>query len=147
MNQPDSHEFAPASASEPSSSGPTVAARPIEFPAATGSGQGTGQLSLNRFYDVSVSVSVELGRVEMPIGDLLRLGEDSIIELEREVDEPVDIMAQGVLLARGDIVVVNGRYAVRITEIVESDSERHDPSPQGPRREASPAAVAQAAKF
>ncbi|MFV0445138.1 MAG: flagellar motor switch protein FliN [Planctomycetaceae bacterium] len=95
-----------------------VAARPIEFPTASGSEASSGQVALSRFYDMSVVVSVELGRVELPLGELLKLGEGSVVELDRAVDEPVDILAQGTPLARGDVVAVNGRYAVRITEIV-----------------------------
>ena len=95
-----------------------VSMRPVEFPAAGEPTTAVGQLPLNRFYDMAVLVTVELGRVELPIGDLLRLGEGSVIEFERAVDEPVEVFAQGVPLARGDVVTVNGRYAVRITQIV-----------------------------
>ena len=101
---------------------PAVSTRPIEFPAVSGEQVTGSQVALSRFYDMTVSVSVELGCVELPIGELLRLGEGSIIELERGVDEPVDILAQGVPLARGDVVAVNGRYAVRITEVVSPDA-------------------------
>ncbi|MCA9053181.1 MAG: FliM/FliN family flagellar motor switch protein [Planctomycetaceae bacterium] len=95
-----------------------VSTRPVEFPAAGESSAAVGQLPLNRFYDMSVLVTVELGRVEVPIGELLRLGEGSVIEFERAVDEPVEVFAQGVPLARGDVVTVNGRYAVRVTQII-----------------------------
>src|SRR5262245_15348679 len=57
--------------------------------------------SLSRFFDVTVTVSVELGRVTLPIGELVKLGKGSVIELDRAIDEPVDLMAQGVRLARG----------------------------------------------
>jgi flagellar motor switch protein FliN/FliY len=99
----------------------SVAARPVEFPSVSGERPMNGRMPLDRFYDVSVTVAVELGRVAMPIGDLVRLGEGSVIELQRGVSEPVDIMAQGVQLARGDIVAVDGRYAVRISEVTQSD--------------------------
>lgn len=101
----------------------TVAARPVEFPAVTGDRPMTGRMPLDRFYDVSVTITAELGRVTMPIGDLVRLGEGSVIELIRGVSEPVDLMAQGVPLARGDVVAVDGRYAVRITEVVQGERE------------------------
>lgn len=73
--------------------------------------------SLSRFFDVTVAVSVELGRVTLPIGELVKLGKGSVIELDRAIDEPVDLMAQGVRLARGEVIVVNDRYAIRIDEI------------------------------
>ncbi|MEZ6132235.1 MAG: flagellar motor switch protein FliN [Planctomycetaceae bacterium] len=95
---------------------------PVEFPNLTERPATTNRVPLQRFYDVNVEVSVELGRVTLPIGDLLRLGEGAVLELERALSEPVDIVAQGVRLARGDVVVVEDRYAVRITEIESSDS-------------------------
>lgn len=73
--------------------------------------------SLSRFFDVTVTVSVELGRVTLPIGELVKLGKGSVIELDRDIDQPVDLMAQGVRLARGEVIVVNDRYAIRIDEI------------------------------
>ncbi|WP_437187505.1 flagellar motor switch protein FliN [Planctomicrobium sp. SH668] len=103
------------------SDGPTDV-YPVEFPT-SGGPQFTGtKLSLDRFYDVNMTISVELGRVTMPIGDLLQLAEGSVVQLERAVSQPVDIIAQGVRLARGEVVVVEDRYAVRITEI---DSASH----------------------
>lgn len=90
---------------------------PVEFPTAGGPQLTGAKLPLNRFYDVNMTVSVELGRVTMPIGDLLQLAEGSVIQLDRLVSQPVDIIAQGVRLARGEVVVVEERYAVRITDI------------------------------
>lgn len=78
--------------------------------------------TLSRFFDVTVTVSVELGRVTLPIGELVKLGKGSVIELDRAIDEPVDLMAQGVRLARGEVIVVNDRYAIRIDEIESAES-------------------------
>ena len=78
--------------------------------------------SLSRFFDVTVTVSVELGRVTLPIGELVKLGKGSVIELDRDVDQPVDLVAQGVRLARGEVIVVNDRYAIRIDEIDGADA-------------------------
>lgn len=97
------------------------AVHPAEFPQITEAPVSTGRVPLQRFYDVSVEISVELGRVTLPIGELLRLGPGAVLELERALSEPVDIVAQGVRLARGDVVVVEDRYAVRITEIEDAD--------------------------
>ena len=110
--------------SEASTEGQTAGAEvhPVEFPSLTAQ-SGTGsRVPLQRFYDVSVDVTVQLGRVTLPLGDLLKLGEGAVLELERALSEPVDVMAQGVRLARGDVVVVEDRYAVRITEIVNAES-------------------------
>lgn len=97
--------------------GATTQVYPVEFPAAGGPQLSGARLPLKRFYDVNMSVAVELGRVTMPIGDLLQLSEGSVIQLDRVISQPVDIIAQGVRLARGEVVVVEERYAVRITEI------------------------------
>ena len=78
--------------------------------------------SLSRFFDVTVTVSVELGRVTLPIGELVKLGKGSVVELDRAIDQPVDLMAQGVRLARGEVIVVNDRYAIRIDEIESQES-------------------------
>lgn len=94
---------------------------PVEFPSLTERPANTSRVPLQRFYDVNVEVSVQLGRVTLPIGDLLRLNEGSVLELERSLSEPVDIVAQGVRLARGEVVVVEDRYAVRITSIEDSE--------------------------
>lgn len=95
---------------------------PVEFPSLGERPAATGRVPLQRFYDVNVEVSVQLGRVSLPIGELLRLGEGAVLELDRAISEPVDIVAQGVRLARGEVVVVEDRYAVRITEIESSDA-------------------------
>lgn len=96
------------------------AVHPAEFPAAT-AGRSPGSLPLERFSDVQVDIAVEIGRVTMSIGDLLNLGHGSVVELNRSLSEPVSIMAQGVLIASGEVVVVDDRFAVRITEIARTE--------------------------
>jgi len=113
--------------SEQDSQGSTV--YPVEFPAAGGPQLTATRAPLKRFYDVNMSVSVELGRANMPIGELLHLAEGAVIQLDRLVSQPVDIIAQGVRLARGEVVVVDDRYAVRITGIESAEANpRHDAS-------------------
>ncbi len=56
----------------------------------------------------------------MNIGEMLQLGEGSVVELERELTEPVAVMAQGVRIASGEVVVINDRFAVRITEVADT---------------------------
>ncbi len=73
--------------------------------------------SIKRFYDVQVTVSAELGRVTIPIGNLVELGEGSVIELNRSVTSPIDLMAQGVRVATGEVVVVDDCFAIRIKSI------------------------------
>ena len=94
-----------------------VEIQPAEFPAMTSRGPGGAARPLSRFYDVKVTVTVELGRTSIPLSEMLKLNEGAVVELNRAVGEPVDLVADGVLLARGEIVVVNDCYGIRITEV------------------------------
>lgn len=93
---------------------------PAEFPDAAPA-RTPGSMPLERFSDVQVEIAVEIGRVTMSIGDLLNLGHGSVVELNRALSEPVSIMAQGVRIASGEVVVVDDRFAVRISEISRAD--------------------------
>ncbi|QDT56225.1 Flagellar motor switch protein FliN [Caulifigura coniformis] len=94
-----------------------VEIQPAEFPAMSSRGSGGATRPLSRFYDVKVTVTVELGRTSIPLSEMLKLNEGAVVELNRAVGEPVDLVADGVLLARGEIVVVNDCYGIRITEV------------------------------
>lgn len=96
--------------------------RKPEFSPLKESTSGKGNGSLNRFFDVHIPVTAELGRVEMLLGDLMKLDAGSVVRLNRPVSEPVEIVSQGVTLARGEVVVVDDCFAVRIKEI-ESGNE------------------------
>jgi flagellar motor switch protein FliN/FliY len=71
---------------------------------------------------VSLRVSVEVGSASMKLADLLNVAEGSIIELDRQADDLLDILANGTLIARGEVVVVDGRYGVRIAEVASIDA-------------------------
>ncbi len=73
---------------------------------------------LARFGDVAVSLSVELGRTELPLRDVLALGEGSVVALSRLTDELLDVTANGKVIARGEVVAENGRFALRIVSLV-----------------------------
>jgi len=73
-------------------------------------------------HGVSIPVWAELGRVEMVIGDLLQLGEGSVVTLDRAVGDPVDLIAQGVKLARGEVIVVDDCFAIRIREVLSGEN-------------------------
>jgi flagellar motor switch protein FliN/FliY len=80
-------------------------------------------LPVGVLYDVSLQLTVELGRTSLPIKEVLRLGPGSVIDLGKSVGEPVEILANGKLIARGELVVVESALAVRILEIARaSDS-------------------------
>lgn len=78
---------------------------------------------LDLLLDVPLDLSVELGRARMSIQDLLNLSPGSVIELDKVAGEPLDFMVNGRLVARGEAVVVNDKFGVRITDII-SPSER-----------------------
>lgn len=93
-----------------------------EFPDLKKSG-GSGKVGdLNRFYDVQVTVSAELGRTSVPIQDLVGLSEGSVFELNRDVGAPIELIAQGVPLGNGEVVVVDDSFAIRIKEIYSDQS-------------------------
>lgn len=81
----------------------------------------TGPLSL--LHDVEMGVTVELGRSRMLVRDILALSPGSVVELDRAAGSPVDVLVNGTLIARGEVVVIDEEFGIRITEIVGYDSE------------------------
>jgi flagellar motor switch protein FliN len=104
---------------ESPTSGSDVVARVAQFAELTGRPGEPGADGLEGLQDVNVTVAAELGRVTLTIGEVLKLGVGSVLELHRSINEPVDLMVQGVRLARGEVVVVDDRFAIRIREITE----------------------------
>ncbi len=84
--------------------------------------QSSGDIDINFLFDVQLSIVVEVGRVQMLISNLLELDEESIIELDSLVGQPLDIRANDLLVARGEVIVVNEKFAVRITDIISPDN-------------------------
>ena len=81
-----------------------------------------GDIDINFLFDVQLSIVVEVGRTQMQISDLLELDEQSIIELDSMVGQPLDIRANDLLVARGEVIIVNEKFAVRITDIISPDN-------------------------
>ena len=73
--------------------------------------------------DVDVRLTVELGRTAMKLKDVLSLGPDSVVMLDRLTDELLDVMVNGTLIAKGEIVADNGRFALRIVELAGDDAK------------------------
>ena len=104
----------------------------IEVPGEGGAGEGgAGEVgdnvtptaggetkSLDLILDIPLTVAVELGRSKMLINDLLQLGQGSVIELTKLVGEPLEVLVNQKLVARGEVVVVNEKFGVRLTDIV-----------------------------
>jgi flagellar motor switch protein FliN len=84
---------------------------------------GSGDLNLDVILDVPVTISLEVGRARIPIRNLLQLNQGSVVELERAAGEPLDVYVNDTLIAQGEVVVVNDRFGVRLTDVV-SPAER-----------------------
>lgn len=80
--------------------------------------QATAKRDLDFILDIPLSVSAELGRSKLLINDLLQLGQGSVIELDKLAGEPLEILVNGKLVARGEAVVINEKFGVRLTDII-----------------------------
>lgn len=87
------------------------------------SGTPGGETSLDAVLDVPVMLSMEIGRTKISIRNLLQLNQGSVVELDRLAGEPLDVLVNGTLIAHGEVVVVNDKYGIRLTDVV-SASER-----------------------
>ena len=113
--------------SEATESTPDAAAEPefAELDSGT-QASSTHQTDLSRLNDVQVTVSAELGRTTVPIHEILKLGEGSVFELNRSIENPVELRAQDVAFGNGEVVVVDGNFAIRIQEIYKNDKKEND---------------------
>jgi flagellar motor switch protein FliN/FliY len=80
-------------------------------------------MNLNLILDVAVTLALEVGRARMPVRELLQLAPGAIVELDRLASEPLDVLVNGVRIARGEVVVVNEKFGIRLTDVV-SATER-----------------------
>ena len=92
-----------------------------EVPAPTESDSGIASLDpkLELLYDLQLPVSIELGKTNMLIRDILRLGRGSVIEFDKLVSEPVDVLVNGKKVAEGEVVVIDKHFGIRITTLVD----------------------------
>jgi flagellar motor switch protein FliN/FliY len=80
--------------------------------------QGNGTPNLDIIMDVPVTLSLEVGRTKMSVGNLLRLTQGAVVELDRLAGEPLDVLVNGQLLARGEIVVINDKFGIRLIDVI-----------------------------
>jgi flagellar motor switch protein FliN/FliY len=89
---------------------------PLPEPAATAGALG-GEADLTRLTDVTVELTVEVGRTRMSLGETMSLGQGSVVTLDRLADKPVDLLVNGRPIARGEVVVIDEQFGLRITEV------------------------------
>lgn len=102
-------------------------ARPVVQPNmdsdAAGSHTDRPTADISMILDIPVTLSMEIGHTRITISELLKLGKDSVIELQRMADEPMDVLVNGTLVAHGEAVVVGDRFGIRLTDVI-SPQER-----------------------
>lgn len=103
---------------------PAAAVQPHAFEQlGSAAGQGAARNDLDMIMDIPVQLSVELGRTKMPIKEVLQLAQGSVVELSALAGEPLDILINGLLVAQGEVVLVNEKLGIRVTDII-TPSER-----------------------
>jgi flagellar motor switch protein FliN len=115
---------ATSTASPKSSPSPAVqaaAAHPMPLPGLSATGAERRDHDIELLSDVELNVKIELGRATMLIEDVLKLGEGSVVELDKLAGDPVDVLVNDRLVARGEVLVLNDNFCVRISEIVAGD--------------------------
>lgn len=95
----------------------------VELDELTDEGTPVTDPKLDVILDIPVTLSMEVGQTDIPISNLLQLNQGSVIELDRVAGEPLDVMVNGTLIAHGEVVVVNDRYGIRLTDVI-SPQER-----------------------
>ena len=102
-----------------------AAAQPAQIFPAFGESAGKGSMmnELDMILDIPVQIAVELGRTKITIKNLLQLAHGSVVELDAMAGEPMDVLVNGTLIAQGEVVVVNDKFGIRLTDII-TPSER-----------------------
>jgi flagellar motor switch protein FliN/FliY len=98
-------------------------AQPADFQNLHADNSRAGDIKLDAILDVPVTIAMEIGRTRINIRNLLQLNQGSVVELDRFAGEPMDVLVNGTLIAQGEVVVVNEKFGIRLTDIV-SPSDR-----------------------
>lgn len=111
-------------------SSPRMPMEEFNAPSSGGSGSGSGDFfegtdspNLDVILDIPVTISMEVGNTDITIRNLLQLNQGSVVELDRLAGEPLDVKVNGTLIAHGEVVVVNEKFGIRLTDVI-SPSER-----------------------
>jgi flagellar motor switch protein FliN/FliY len=116
------NEWAAATAGTSLASAPVRASVFPELKPDSGGAASSGG-GLDMILDIPVQLTIELGRTKLPIRNLLHLAQGSVVELDRLAGEPLDVLVNGTLIAQGEVVVVNDKFGIRLTDII-TPSER-----------------------
>jgi len=103
---------------EPTSEEVAVAQAPMDNLQAEGAPDSGEQVDLNGVLDIPVTLSVEIGQTSVSIRNLLQLNQGSVVELDRLAGEPLDVLVNGTLVAHGEVVVINEKFGIRLTDVV-----------------------------
>ena len=98
--------------------GSKTEAKSVEFSEASATGDTEGGGGVGLLLDVNISVTVSIGQTEIPVRRLLQLGPGSVLELDKSIDEPADLYLRDTKFATGSVVVVDGRFAIKIKQIL-----------------------------
>ena len=109
--------------SPPDSKTAAVARAQFSDLGSSAAGAGGQEMNLNLILDVAVTLALEVGCARMSVRDLLQLAPGAVVELDRLAGEPLDVLVNGVCIARGEVVVVNEKFGIRLTDVV-SATER-----------------------
>lgn len=96
---------------------------PLDNLQSTASSSGGEDVNLDVILDIPVTIAMEIGNTKINIRNLLQLNQGSVVELDRMAGEPLDVMVNGTLIAHGEVVVVNEKFGIRLTDII-SPAER-----------------------
>ncbi len=91
---------------------------PAEFEELEHEGEDGEGVNLDMILDIPVVISMEIGRTQISIRNLLKLNQGSVVELDRLAGEPLDVMVNGTLIAHGEVVVVNEKFGIRLTDVI-----------------------------
>jgi len=105
---------------EDDTSAETIAAESAQFQELESDATATGNVDVNleSLLDVPVTISMEIGRTRINIRNLLQLNQGSVVELDRLAGEPMDVLVNGTLIAQGEVVVVNEKFGIRLTDVI-----------------------------
>ncbi|HWX01664.1 flagellar motor switch protein FliN [Collimonas sp.] len=114
---------AQTAASQPAAAAPSAAAASPVFQPLSGEAKEVAKTDIDMILDIPVQMTAELGRTRITIKNLLQLAQGSVVELDGLAGEPMDVLINGYLIAQGEVVVVNDKFGIRLTDII-TPSER-----------------------